>query len=131
MDSMATKDQSPRSLRFGAVVAGVILLALGGTLMLDRSGVMWFHTAPLLLIALGAAMVLDRTARPDSPDPDADDKGQSISCQRTNYTGGLWLIGIGAWMLVSQNHLWGLSFATSWPLFLVFAGLTIVVRGWR
>ena len=129
---MGTKDQSPRSLRFGTVVAGLIMLALGATLLVDPSGVMWFHTAPLVLIALGTSMVLGRTPRPDSdPDPDVNDKVRSSGCERTNYTGGLWLIGIGAWMLVSQNHLWGLSFETSWPLFLVFMGLMVVVRGWR
>jgi hypothetical protein len=131
MDAMDTNDPSPRSLRFGAVVAGVILLVLGGTVLLDPSGVMWLHTAPLLLIALGASMVLGRIARPDSV-PDADVNGTvRPGCERTNYTAGLWLIGIGAWMLVSQNHLWGLSFGTSWPLFLVFMGLMMVVRGWR
>jgi hypothetical protein len=131
MDAMVTNDQSPRSLRFGAVVAGVILLVLGGTVLLDPSGVMWLHTAPLLLIGIGASMVLGSIARHDSV-PDADAKGAvRPACERTNYTGGLWLIGIGAWMLVSQNHLWGLSFATSWPLFVVFMGLMMIVRGWR
>jgi hypothetical protein len=132
MEAMVTNvGQSPRSFRFGAIVAGVILLGLGATFLLDPSGVMWLHTAPLVLIALGASMVLGRIARPDSaPDPDVDSKVRP-ACERTNYTGGLWLIGIGAWLLVSQNHLWGLSFETSWPLFLVLVGLMIVVRGWR
>ena len=119
--------ESERS--FKLLVEGVADYAL---FMLDPSGVMWFHTAPLVLIALGTSMVLGRTPRPDSdPDPDVNDKVRSSGCERTNYTGGLWLIGIGAWMIVSQNHLWGLSFETSWPLFLVFMGLMVVVRGWR
>jgi hypothetical protein len=132
MDAMVTNvDRSPRAVRFGAVAAGVILLALGVSFLLDPSGLMWYHTTPLVLIAVGALMVIGRTARPDSvPDHVVNDKVRP-SCDRINYSGGLWLIGIGAWMLVSQNHLWGLSFATSWPLFLVFMGLMIVVRGWR
>ncbi|HEX6465089.1 MAG TPA: DUF5668 domain-containing protein [Vicinamibacterales bacterium] len=129
---MDPKESSPRSLRFGIVVAGLILLALGATVLLDPSGVTWFHTAPLVLIALGASMLLDRTGGPDSvPDADVNSRGRSSSCARTNYTAGLWLIGIGAWMLVSQNHLWGLSFATSWPLLLVLMGAVIVIRGWH
>lgn len=129
---MVPKESSQRSFRFGVVVAGLILLAVGATTLLDHSGVLWFHTAPLVLIALGASMVLDRTARPDSgPDSDVRGNVRSSSCGRTSYTAGLWLIGIGAWMLVSQNHLWGLSFETSWPLLIVVMGLLMVVRGWR
>ena len=129
---MVPKESSQRSFRFGVVVAGLILLSVGATTLLDHSGVMWFHAAPLVLIALGASMVLGRTARPDSgPDSDVGGSVRSSSCGRTNYTAGLWLIGIGAWMLVSQNHLWGLSFETSWPLLIVVMGLLMIVRGWR
>ena len=127
MDDMVTKNQSPRSVRFGAIVGGVILLALGTTLLLDHSGVMWFHTAPLVLIIIGVAMLAEGAA----PKRDVDGEVQSPSCQRSNSTGGLWLIGIGAWMFVSQSHLWGLSFETSWPLFLVLMGFMMVIRGGR
>lgn len=42
---------------------------------------------------------------------------------------GVWLIAIGAWMLVSQAQMFGLSFHTSWSLLVVMAGMLIVVRG--
>jgi hypothetical protein len=40
-------------------------------------------------------------------------------------------MGIGAWMLVSQMHLFGLTYATSWPLFIILMGLMIMIRGTR
>lgn len=51
--------------------------------------------------------------------------------RRRDATGGIWLIGVGVWMFISQNHVWGLSFDTSWPLFIVLMGLIVVIRGWR
>jgi len=80
-----------------------------------------------VLIIIGVAMLAEGAV----PRLDVDGEVQSPSCQRSNSTGGLWLIGIGAWMIVSQSHLWGLSFETSWPLILVFMGVMVVVRGWR
>ena len=46
-------------------------------------------------------------------------------------TGGLWLICIGSWMLISQSHLFGLTFNTSWPIVIIMAGVIIVIRGMR
>jgi hypothetical protein len=34
-------------------------------------------------------------------------------------------------MLVSQTHLFGLTYDTSWPLFIILAGVMILIRGWR
>ena len=51
--------------------------------------------------------------------------------ERRSSGAGLWLIGIGVWMLISQNHLWGFTFHTSWPLFIIFMGVMMVLRGWR
>jgi len=35
------------------------------------------------------------------------------------------------WMMVSQMHLFGLSFNNSWPLFIILSGIMMVVRGAR
>jgi hypothetical protein len=34
-------------------------------------------------------------------------------------------------MLISQMHLFGLTYGTSWPLFIILMGLMLVIRGWR
>ena len=43
----------------------------------------------------------------------------------------MYLIGLGVWLLVSQNHFLGLTFATSWPLLIMLSGFMIVIRGMR
>lgn len=49
--------------------------------------------------------------------------------RRGASVGGIWLIGVGVWMLVSQMHFFGLNFHTSWPLLVVLGGIIIVIRG--
>ena len=119
----------------GAIAAGAILLAVGVTLLLDRAG---FVTTPLrqligpvVLITLGALMVVEKGGvfcgyhrrLPDGSRPRLRRRGGS--------TGGLWLIGIGLWMVISQIHLWGLDYHNSWPLFIILSGLMLLVRGIR
>jgi hypothetical protein len=125
-----------RTFRPVAVVGGLILLALGAALLLDRSGMVHIDAgrliAPLVLIVMGAAMTFDRTSVASAvPDRDENRDARLRYRRRRMPGGGLWLIGIGVWMFISQNHIWGLGFDTSWPLFLVFMGLMMVVRGWR
>jgi len=131
---MDIEDRPMRSFRPGAVIGGVVLLALGVGLLLDRSGTLGLHhvVAPLILIALGAMMTFERGGIVYTV-PVKDDTGdvRLHVRERRHSGGGLWLIGIGIWMLVSQNHLWGFTFETSWPLFIVFMGVMMVVRGWR
>jgi len=131
---MGIEDRSTRSFRPGAVVGGLVVLAVGVGLLVDRTGTLGLHhvVAPAVLIALGAVMAFEHGGFVYTV-PVKDDTGDARLCvrQRRSRGSGLWLIGIGIWMLVSQNHLWGFRFETSWPLLLVFMGLTMVVRGWR
>ena len=46
-------------------------------------------------------------------------------------TGGVWLIGIGAVMLLAQTHAFGLDSHNSWPLFIILSGLIMLIRGVR
>jgi hypothetical protein len=125
-----------RELRPGAIAGGIFLVALGGVLLVDRTGAIDIQTghlwAPLILIILGATMMFDKGGVIYSK-PVRDEQGEVrlVRCARGGSMGGLWLLGIGVWLLISQNHFWGLTFRTSWPLFIVLAGLTIVLRGWR
>lgn len=131
---MAIDDRPTRSFRPGAVLGGVVLLSLGAGLLVDRSGVLQLHhlTAPLVLIVLGAIMTFERGGIIYSV-PVRDDEGrvQIATRHRRGFGSGVWLIWIGVWMLVSQNHLWGFTFQTSWPLFIVLMGVMMVLRGWR
>src|SRR5262249_21854115 len=122
-----------RRFRPGAVIGGVVLLALGVGLLIDRTGVLQLHhlTAPLVLIVLGAIMSLEHGGFVYSV-PVRDDEGnvRFQTRQRRGIGSGLWLIWIGIWMVISQNHLWGFTFQTSWPLFIVIMGVMMVLRGW-
>jgi len=129
---MDTQDRPLRAFRPGAVVGGLVLLALGAGLLLDRSATLGLHnlTGPLVLIVLGSIMTLERGVFVCAV-PRKDDGDVRPRRRQNNPGAGVWLIGIGIWILVSQNHLWGLRFETSWPLFIVFMGIMMVVRGWR
>jgi hypothetical protein len=113
-----------RRVRPGAVAAGVVLLVLGVLLLLDTTGTVRIQAgpliAPMVLIAMGATVLLDGGSPTNA-------KGG----RRSRGTGGFFLIGIGVWMLVSQTHLFGLSYRTSWPLLLILMGLMTAIRGIR
>ena len=128
-------------VRPGALVAGFILLAVGTAMLLDTTGLTDIRVGrllpPFILIALGSAIVLDkgsvavvarRKIREDHGDLEERVRPRHW---RRRGTGGIWLIGIGVWMLVSQTHLFGLSYETSWPLFIILSGLIIMIRGTR
>jgi hypothetical protein len=133
---MDSRDTSVRTFHPVAIVGGLILLGLGAALLLDRSGTVHIDTgrliAPLVLIVMGAAMTVEgRSMGCAVPGRDENLDARPRYRRRRMAGGGLWFIGIGIWMFISQNHIWGLGFDTSWPLFLVFMGLMMVVRGWR
>jgi hypothetical protein len=139
MNTVLNDDQHPRvvrGLRPGAIAAGVILLLTGAAMLLDTTGVAHVNAGrlvgPIILITMGAAMVLDKgrfagscAASSEWRDRRGGRRGRGAA------SGGIWLIGIGLWMLVSQMHIFGLAFSTSWPLLLVFVGLIMIVRGVR
>jgi hypothetical protein len=134
MATMDMQDRPARPFRPGAVVGGVVLLAFGVGLLVDRTGVLQLHhlTAPLVLIVLGAIISLEHGGVIYSvPTKDDDGRVRFQTRQRRGLGSGLWLIWIGVWMLISQNHIWGFTFQTSWPLFLVLMGVMMVLRGWR
>jgi hypothetical protein len=117
------------AMRPGPIVGGVLLLVLGGGMLLDTTGIadirMGRLIAPLVLISIGVSSLLSASV------PDGEDERQGRRRRRRDSFGGLWLVGIGAWMLASQTHVFGLTFGTSWPLLVILTGIMIVIRGIR
>jgi LiaF transmembrane domain len=95
----------------GRVAWGSVLIVFGLLLLAERLGYLDFGGQfwPFILIALGAARLAERPAA-----------GHRRS--------GQWLIFVGAWGLINEMHLFGLSYQTSWPLMVIAAGAVIVWR---
>src|SRR3954471_12583635 len=117
-----------RQLRPGAIAGGVILLALGAAMLLDTTGTIDIHIgrliAPIVLIAIGMAMMLDKGGVVyGRRERTAAGEVRMRTRRRGSPGAGVWLIGIGSWMIASQTHLFGLDYGNSWPLFIILAGL--------
>ena len=130
---MTLEPEDRRGFRPGAVMAGIVLLAVGLAMLLDTTGVLSIEPgrliAPFVLIAMGVLVLASRGGCATHDGPTMRERLQAR--RKGGSTAGVWLIGLGGWMLVSQTHLFGLSFATSWPLLLILMGLLIAARGWR
>jgi len=128
--------ESNGGLRPGAIMGGAFLLVLGGTMFLERSGLadvqMRHIIGPACLIILGTLMMFEhsgvvfgRRVRA------ADGTTRKRVRKQGGMAAGFWLVGIGCWMIVSQQHLFGLDYHTSWPLLIVLSGIIMLVRGLR
>lgn len=96
----------------GKLIWGIVLIAVGALLALERLGVveidaLWRYW-PMIMICLGLAQMI----RPKCP----ADRGS-----------GVWLLLIGLWLQANMISLFGLTFSNSWPLLLVAVGLSMVL----
>jgi hypothetical protein len=101
----------------GRVASGLVVVALGALMLMDRHDVfdrdlMRFFPG-LVLIVLGAVRLLS---------------GESPHRGRRAGYGGVWLVFVGAWLIVSESHVLGLTYHDSWPLLIIGAGVLIVLR---
>ena len=100
----------------GRILVGVAIVAVGLVMLIDRTGLADIHLSgrywPFILIALGLARMFDPPRR--------DWRGSRRS--------GGWLLWVGAWGLVSEFHVLGLDYATSWPLLVIGVGIGMVWR---
>lgn len=130
MTALDHEHDEPRGIRPGTIAGGAILLTLGALMLADPTGALRLHSnrlvAPLLLLAFGVASLINATG--DRAGGWSERRGRR---RRMRGSGGVWLIGVGAWMLLSEMHLFGLDYRTSWPLFIVMWGVLMVVRGMR
>jgi hypothetical protein len=108
-----TWDDAP-GRRSGHVIAGVLLIVLGVLFMLDLAGMLDAGSIgqywPFILIAIGAGKLLGATR--GAPDR----QGQQRS--------GAWLLFLGGLFLLHEFT--DLTLRTTWPLFLVAAGLGMI-----
>ena len=102
----------------GRIFAGLAVILAGLAMLGDRvAGLHGMHLSarywPLLLIALGLVRLSDSSLRHG---------------RRRSRRGGAWLVFVGVWALLSEWHVLGLDFGTSWPLLVIGAGIVIVWR---
>ena len=96
-----------------SVVVGVVLVALGVSILLDRMEIytwdLWTTWWPALIVLLG----LVRLA--------------TVRCAR-DVGRGVTDLGIGAWLWLTVTHWHGLDWSTSWPMALVAVGAGMIAR---
>jgi len=116
---MANDNQGVPHVNAGRIVGGLIVLALGVMMLLDRTDILRGYDAGRLLpgvvlIVIGLGQL-----------------GRGPSLRRGCYrrgAGGLWLVVVGAWLLASELRLFGLTYHTSWPLLIIAIGVLMVLR---
>ncbi len=93
---------------------GLVLIALGSALLMDRMGVLenqlLWHFWPALIAIAGLARMVGAT-HPDE------------------LVRGLMTVGVAFWVYACLEHLWGWSFRTTWPLVLIGFGLSRILEG--
>lgn len=95
------------------VVWGLLLIVVGTVVLLDRlyyidAGSLW-HYWPLLLVVVG----INQTIGYPSP---------------REFGNGLWTVFIGLWLFACFEHVFGLTFRNSWPLFILAWGVKMVAE---
>jgi uncharacterized membrane protein HdeD (DUF308 family) len=115
MDNMPTTppEQPQRRIAAGKLIFGLILLAIGILTFADFTGMIDYGQIwrfwPMLLICAGIAHEID-------------------ALRERRSTGGFILMAVGTWLLVSQNHIFGLHYRSAFPLALTVVGLGIIVH---
>ena len=117
---MNTTDDSGARLGRSRVLLGLALMLLGAAFLADRLD-LWHlelssHFWPFIPLLIGLARVID---------PPVSRRGHR------SRRGGMWLIYVGVWGLISEFHLFGLDYHDSWPLLIIAAGLNIVWRSFE
>lgn len=100
------------------LVFGLTLVLVGTALLLDRLSAIDInrHYWPFIPLFIGIVKLLVPSR-----------SGQVARSRRS----GAWFIFIGLWGLVSEFHVFGLYYDTSWPLFIIGFGLMVVWRSFE
>ena len=107
-------DLSPSRKSRSRLAGGIVLLLIGGIILAANLGVEvprnWWSHLPWLLIALGGLQL----AWPGS---------------FRDRLGGYWLVVVGIYGLINIYGLFGLTWVTSWPIFIIALGLRVMLGG--
>lgn len=119
--------------RTGLIVAGAVLLAVGASMLLDTTGPVDVKPGrligPFVMIVIGIVIMAGgKSCRGDESEAVREKARQEA---RNRWIAGMWMIGLGCWLMIAQGRMFGMSFATSWPLLLILVGALIAARGWR
>jgi hypothetical protein len=97
------------------ILFGLIVMLVGVMFMADRLDWMGFRLNvplwPWLLALLGVARI-----------GDGGGNGQSLN------RSGMWLLAVGAWGLVTEYRLLGVSYGRTWPLLVIITGVFVIWR---
>src|SRR4051794_8119521 len=120
MDIEDVNSQNARDIRPGAVLAGLVVLAVGVTMLMNATGLADIRigrlVAPFVLIALGSAIVLEKAAFVcGRRDRDSSIRARARVRQRRSSAGGFWLVGGGGVVLIFPTPLLRLSVYSSLP----------------
>jgi len=107
--------ESPRSFKSkGRLTAGILLLLIGGISLAINLGLEiprdWWVYTPWLLVILGALQL-------------------SWPGVFGGRLAGYWLVVVGGYGLINVYHLFGLTWVTSWPIFVIALGLRVMLGG--
>jgi len=103
------------SRRLGGVrkTTGIFLIAIGAALLLAQLNMVSLEPLkrwwPLILIAIGAIRLLGGARQ---------------------RWGGYWFVIVGIYGLIGEWGLFGLTWGEAWPIFVIAAGIGILVRPW-
>jgi hypothetical protein len=100
----------------GRIMLGMVLMAAGILMLIERLGVAEVRLTtelwPLFPLALGLLRIIDPPDRRDG--------------HARSRRSGAWLAFIGCWGLANELHFQSFDYQNSWPLVVVFAGITMV-----
>jgi hypothetical protein len=54
--------------------------------------------------------------------------GLSFPGRHLSRSGGVWMLGVGLYLACGIFNLLGLSWNTAWPIFIIGAGLSVILR---
>jgi hypothetical protein len=112
--SMTKRARSEKTKSIGRIVLGCYLILIGGLIFGRNLGVEIPHGIwswwPFLLLAGGGAKMLFGG--------------------RDGLEEGFWMTLAGLYCWVSVWRLWGLSWGTAWPIFVIAGGLSMVLEPW-
>jgi hypothetical protein len=99
------RQRSPLLMGLGLILVGTLMLMFNLGFGLPPG--LWRYW-PLGLIALGLVGIIAPT-------------------RHLRRSGGIWILAAGVYWQIGLLHLFGLGFGSAWPIFIIAAGLSVIV----